>query len=409
MSKNDKNYEKLRIILNESREGIFTVIASPRMQKKISSTIVGEKTKVFDYLELDVDDRPYSFMQINHVFLLSSDYSSFIFLNAQEALKTRDDIIKFNFSRDMLLRMHKNIVFFVTQKVYDAVIKTAHDLNSSIKLRVFFEDDGDAIENAIRELEPTIRINYDKKEDLPIRHEIDFRWPREKLLSKAITISNEAEAYLKKNRLKAAEEAFQTVLKIRLRLLGEGDIDTAYAYKNLGDVYEKTGDYDYALKYYEKALSINNSLSGNDTMSCGKLSDTEGEEAEPNNLNVATIYFGMGNVFRSMKNYERALEYLEKAAKIRESILGRNALDTMELNQEIVQIYETMGDRKNAQIYYAKAAAGRMEKLRADIRIGEKTVSFGRYPQGAEGEILPIKWRVLAVKNGQSLLIYNEN
>ena len=37
MKNNEASYEKLGMILNKSEEGIFLVIASPRMQKKISS------------------------------------------------------------------------------------------------------------------------------------------------------------------------------------------------------------------------------------------------------------------------------------------------------------------------------------------------------------------------------------
>ena len=39
-----------------------------------------------------------------------------------------------------------------------------------------------------------------------------------------------------------------------------------------------------------------------------------------------------------------------------------------------------------------------------NLRVGDK-IPFGRYPQGANGEIEPLMWRVLAVESGRALLI----
>ena len=41
------------------------------------------------------------------------------------------------------------------------------------------------------------------------------------------------------------------------------------------------------------------------------------------------------------------------------------------------------------------------------LRVGDK-IPFGRYPQGANGEIEPLMWRVLAVEGGKALLITDD-
>ena len=41
---------------------------------------------------------------------------------------------------------------------------------------------------------------------------------------------------------------------------------------------------------------------------------------------------------------------------------------------------------------------------RLNVQVGGK-VQFGQYPQGANGEVQPLMWRVLAVENGRALLI----
>ena len=39
-----------------------------------------------------------------------------------------------------------------------------------------------------------------------------------------------------------------------------------------------------------------------------------------------------------------------------------------------------------------------------NVQIGDR-IPFGQYPQGANGEVQPLEWRVLGVKNGRALLI----
>ena len=49
-------------------------------------------------------------------------------------------------------------------------------------------------------------------------------------------------------------------------------------------------------------------------------------------------------------------------------------------------------------------SASKPTKPKIEVTVGEK-VFFGQYPQGANGEVEPLVWRVLAVENGRALLI----
>ena len=113
--RNDKSYAKLAMILKESAEGIFVAVASLGMQKKIAAFVRGNlsgKAAVFDYFDLPDEDRYYSFQNnVLPAIILSPEAASFFFFNAQEALKTREDFLQFNFSRDMLTRERRNIIF----------------------------------------------------------------------------------------------------------------------------------------------------------------------------------------------------------------------------------------------------------------------------------------------------------
>ena len=49
-------------------------------------------------------------------------------------------------------------------------------------------------------------------------------------------------------------------------------------------------------------------------------------------------------------------------------------------------------------------SASKPTKPKIEVTVGQK-VTFGQYPQGANGEVEPLVWRVLAVENGMALLI----
>jgi tetratricopeptide (TPR) repeat protein len=55
---------------------------------------------------------------------------------------------------------------------------------------------------------------------------------------------------------KKALEYHEKSLKICVKLLGEGHVDTATNYNNMGNVYDSLSDYTKALEYYEKSLNI---------------------------------------------------------------------------------------------------------------------------------------------------------
>jgi hypothetical protein len=134
MGNNSRNHQIFSVLLNESDEGISFAVASAELQKSIAAWARAGKVAVFDYLDMPEEKRNYTFSNIEPVFIYHPDFTSYLFFNTQEALKTRQDYITLNFSRDLLIRTHKNIIFFVTKEVYENVVRIAHDLNSSIMI-----------------------------------------------------------------------------------------------------------------------------------------------------------------------------------------------------------------------------------------------------------------------------------
>ena len=101
----------------------------------------------------------------------------------------------------------------------------------------------------------------------------------------------------------------------------------------LGLIYDTFGEYDNALIFYEKSLSIQQSIG-----------DRKGEGGTLNNL--ATTAHAKGE-------YDKALEYLEKSLSIQQSIGDRNGEGTT-LNN-ISQIYDAKGEYDKALEYLEKS------------------------------------------------------
>ena len=97
------------------------------------------------------------------------------------------------------------------------------------------------------------------------------------------------------------------------------------------------GNYDKALEYYNKALEIDLSVHG---------------DRHPN---VATCYNNIGGVYDSQGNYDKALEYYNKALEIRLSVLGDGHPNVATCYNNIGGVYDSQGNYAKALEYCNKA------------------------------------------------------
>jgi tetratricopeptide (TPR) repeat protein len=108
-------------------------------------------------------------------------------------------------------------------------------------------------------------------------------------------------------------------LEILFKVVNISDNDTLNtSYDNyIGMVYIEKGDYNKALEYYNKALNIQVSLLGNE------------------DANIATSYKNIGAAYYRKGAFNKALEYHSKALYIREKILGKE----MQLLQILISMW----------------------------------------------------------------------
>ena len=110
-------------------------------------------------------------------------------------------------------------------------------------------------------------------------------------------------------------------MEIRLQVYGESHPDVATSYNNIGYVYSSQGNYNDALKYYQKALEILLKFYG---------------ESHPH---VATYYNNIGAVLDSQGNYNEALNYYQKALEVYLQIYEESHPDVVNCRNNIYISY----------------------------------------------------------------------
>lgn len=123
---------------------------------------------------------------------------------------------------------------------------------------------------------------------------------------------------------------------IDYRISGDEHPLTARSYNNIGHLYYKLGDYEKAIEYNNKALVMLEKL---------------GEKG----LETATSYNNLGKIYASLSEYEKAIEFNKKALAISEKILGIGLLKTATSYNSMGLVYYHLKDYEKAYNYNLKA------------------------------------------------------
>ena len=121
--------------------------------------------------------------------------------------------------------------------------------------------------------------------------------------------------------------------------------NSARLFNNIAGVYHTQGNYEKALEYYEKALVIQEKVLGKE------------------HPNTAATYNNIAVVYKKQGNYEKALEYYEKALVIKEKVLGEEHPSTATTYNNMAGVYDDQGRYEKALVYYEKALVIREKVL----------------------------------------------
>ena len=191
--------------------------------------------------------------------------------------------------------------------------------------------------------------------------------------------ANMGTSYQMLDQLDLAQDFLKKSLQTSIEAYGEYHKETAICYSNLGVFYQSINQDSLALKCYIKALEIGQ----RDTIACYEemdyfynnlavayenqqdydMSDFYSQKAlerrkslyGDNHPKLAVLYHNSGSRRMNQRKYEEALEYFAKAIKIWENSLGEEH-HLIDAYGSTGQVYELMGDIKQALAYYEKGA-----------------------------------------------------
>ena len=195
-----------------------------------------------------------------------------------------------------------------------------------------------------------------------------------------------------------AENVYLRLIQISEETNGQNET-TAKAYNCLGIVYDNLGDYDEALKYYNKALKIDKEVFG---------------EEHPY---TAMSYLNIGGTYYKLGEYNDALKHYNKALKIKKEVFGQKHISTASCYLNMGMVYDDLGEYYNALKYHNKAIEIYKEVLEENnLNIATYYNSIGivyqnlkKYDKALEShnKALEIREEVLGEKHPYTAMSYN--
>jgi tetratricopeptide (TPR) repeat protein len=137
----------------------------------------------------------------------------------------------------------------------------------------------------------------------------------------------------------AAIKYFEKALTINLNKLGPDHPKIDRDLNNLGHAWQTKGDYDKAIEYFEKALAANLKKFG------------------PDHANVARDWGNLGSAWQQKGNYYKAINYLEKALASNLKNFGPDHRNVANDWYSLGEAWEAKGEYDKAIKYYEKALA----------------------------------------------------
>lgn len=150
----------------------------------------------------------------------------------------------------------------------------------------------------------------------------------------AVLIEWLALIYSGRGESKKALEYDKKALKIYEKVQGKDFAGAGRVYSNIACTYDKLGNYQEALKWYDKSLLLK-----------------DGEQT----LSAASLYANIASVYSNLNEYDRALEWYRKAEKIYQEIVGEEHVDIVRVYNGIACVYLGQSEYDKALEYYEKA------------------------------------------------------
>jgi len=209
------------------------------------------------------------------------------------------------------------------------------------------------------------------------------KYEKEETVDYAIFCHNIAGVYYIQGDYPKALEWFQKALTIRETVLGKEHPSTATTYNNIAGVYYIQGDYPKALEWFQKALTIMEKVLGKE------------------HPDTATTYNNIAVVYSNQGDYSKALEWYQKALTIREKVLEKEHPYTATTCHNIARVYDSQGDYPKALEWFQKALTIQekiLGKEHPDTATTYNNIAVVYYSQGDYSKALEWYQKALTIR-----------
>ncbi|CAH3152946.1 unnamed protein product [Porites lobata] len=145
-----------------------------------------------------------------------------------------------------------------------------------------------------------------------------------------------------------AEKYLKSSLAVRIRLLGDQNVDVASGYNDLALVYKALGDPEQAKEYHQRGLAIQLKKLGAEHVS------------------VATSYGNLATIHHDLGDLEQAKEYQQRGLAIELKKLGAEHVSVATSYGNLASIHKDLGDLEQAKEYQQRGLAIQLKKLGAE-------------------------------------------
>ena len=162
-----ENIKTLNNVLKYAEKGfyIFTTKTAAIQYDVADSLDLGDDVYVYDHSK---DKRRYSYYNLAELMDIKHEFGKFIVLNFQFTLKTENDILNLNLSRDVLANHEKLWIFGMTEDMENKLARAAIDFYSYVMMKIRFKEkdeeneDGEKDEIRDKELAYALIRDYNK-------------------------------------------------------------------------------------------------------------------------------------------------------------------------------------------------------------------------------------------------------
>lgn len=148
------------------------------------------------------------------------------------------------------------------------------------------------------------------------------------------------------NKINQCESEYQNALEIYKNIIGEDNLDVAYVYSRLGELYCESKDFEKALEYAQKALVIYTSI----------LTNKHSLVASQNGY--------IGEIYRIKGDFNTAIDYYGKSIEIYNSALGEGNTESAITIKNIGVLYLDLENYQAAFDCFVKAFNMQVDKLK---------------------------------------------